>query len=660
MLAQAQRTFGFVFPVYVIVTKCDEIEGFSAFCRELPSRNRDDIFGWSSPYQLDASFAPEWVDEAFNGISQDLQRLQSEILVERSELRDPDAVFLFPEEFVQMRSSLGIYLERLFRETAYREAFRFRGLYFCGDVSEPPAPEPKPEDGEMLPIEHLLPEIAPPSTQQPVLQLVKSPIFVKRLFEEKIFSECGLGRPLARVFLTKSRTVSYIQGAAALFALVLLAGTWFSTRRLSGDRDRILPALEKMTYSLPKSEGPSQRRAFGLGLLKSLDVAANVHFWSVFQPASWFSPMDDNVTLVMKVACEQWVFSAIQAELTQRKTALLYPQPAPPPEAAAAVAAKPSDAPTDDSAAAPLEPAITGLESAPEYQSLSMLVSQLQSLEEATAIYESLRQQNQTATPDRIGKLLSYLDLSDVRPSGHLALALMQATGPAATFTATDIAAASDSVRKLIGDLLRDWFENNEAWEDVEQLRQSISDLQRGRATTYDQLKNLIALIGQVQNDFTDPNFRWLGNTNLDLPASLQRVSVNPLAGPKDTELVSYARLQGDGYFTRLRNNLRDERTPLTGGALLDLKNPIDISPGTKGLQVALANTLNLPFMGEPIKPDPIQITLEQSPPDVETRPPDRSAAAPGEVLQRLRAVWIARHSRWHWWDLSAISRWRN
>lgn len=159
MLAQAQRTFGFVFPVYVIVTKCDEIEGFSAFCRELPSRNRDDIFGWSSPYQLDASFAPEWVDEAFNGISQDLQRLQSEILVERSELRDPDAVFLFPEEFVQMRSSLGIYLERLFRETAYREAFRFRGLYFCGDVSEPPAPEPKPEDGEMLPSSTCFPRL---------------------------------------------------------------------------------------------------------------------------------------------------------------------------------------------------------------------------------------------------------------------------------------------------------------------------------------------------------------------------------------------------------------------------------------------------------------------------------------------------------------------
>jgi type VI secretion system protein ImpL len=595
MLTQAQRTLGFVFPVYVVVTKCDEIEGFSAFCRELPSRSRDDIFGWSSPYQLDAAFAPEWVDEAFNGVAADLQRLQSEILVERSELRDPDAVFLFPEEFARMRPTLGIYLERLFRETAYREAFRFRGLYFSGDITEPAAPEPAPEEGaENLPIEYQVPEIAPAVARQAAIQLPKSPCFAKRLFDDKIFAERGLARPLARVFLTRSRTVTYIQAAAAVLALILFTGTWFSYRRLTGDRDRIVPPLDRMTSSL-KANTPEEAKTFGLGLLNSLDLASNVRFFSVFQPASWFSPLDDNVTLVMKVACEQWVFAAFQAELVQRKNKLLYGQGGAQIVPAVATSASPQAAATtggDD------PQVVTGsLDSVPEYQVLLRFVNELASLSDAVSTYEDLRQQGQTPTPDRIRHLLGYIGLADVRATGHLAAALVSASGPSAAFSPADIGTASDSIRKLVDDVLKDWFDNNQAWDDVGRLQQAIGALQRGQASSYDKLQELVSLINQVQSDFTDPNFRWLGNTGMELPPTLKRVCINPLSSAQNAELAAYANNLGSGYFVSLRDNLREARTSLTGGPLLDLKNPIDLSAGTKQLQMSVDNLLNLPFM---------------------------------------------------------------
>jgi type VI secretion system protein ImpL len=607
MLAQAQRVLGFLFPVYLIVTKCDRIEGFDAFCRELPSKSRDDIFGWSSPYQLDASFTPEWVEEAFNTTSQELQRLQSEIFVECSELPNPDEVFLFPEEFARLRIPLGVYLDRLFRETAYRESFRFRGLYFCGDFSQYAAPAQEPPAQVDAVAEPWMAAIAPATPPPATFSVRRTPAFLKRLFEEKIFSECGVARPLARVFLTKSRTVAYIQTAAAALALILIAGTWFSYQRLAGDRDRLLPALLKMTSLVPPSQTLDQKKSFGLGLLQSMDAAATVNFWSVFQPASWFSPLDDSVTQMMKTACEQWVFSALQADLLDRKTKLLYTAPAAAPKDDQKAA---DGADSDDGKDEADVPAITSLESAAEYQQLDKFVAGLRAIYEATGIYENLRQQGQMESLDRIRKLLSYLELSDIRPRGHLAVALQTATGPPAPITSADIETASETVRQLVGALLRDWFDNNVAWNDVEQLRQSISDLQRGQSTNYQQLKDLVNLIGQAESDFTDPNFRWLSNTSLELPAALQRVSVNPLAGPQSVQLTGYARQLGEGYLNQLRTNLRDESTALTG-PLLEIKNPIGLSSGTKQLEEAVENTVNLPFLATTVEPRAIQITLE-------------------------------------------------
>ena len=61
-LWQAQKILGMSFPVYVIVTKCDEIAGFRSLCRELPAHARivinhltdiidqfDDLFGRPIP-----------------------------------------------------------------------------------------------------------------------------------------------------------------------------------------------------------------------------------------------------------------------------------------------------------------------------------------------------------------------------------------------------------------------------------------------------------------------------------------------------------------------------------------------------------------------------------------------------------------------------------
>src|SRR5438105_12361655 len=67
-LWQSQRILGMRLPVYLLVTKCDEVTGFASFCNQLPTRLRTQMFGWSNPSTLETAYQPDFVPEAFESI----------------------------------------------------------------------------------------------------------------------------------------------------------------------------------------------------------------------------------------------------------------------------------------------------------------------------------------------------------------------------------------------------------------------------------------------------------------------------------------------------------------------------------------------------------------------------------------------------------------
>ena len=144
LLTRAQRRFGFTFPLYVVVTKCDVVEGFGSFCRQLPEHRLEDVFGWSAPWSFETGHKPEWTDNAFDSVGQELEELRNEILVEKGDLPNADEVFLFPSAFQALRAPLRVFLDRLLRESVYRETFGARGLYFTGEIQPEAAPESLP------------------------------------------------------------------------------------------------------------------------------------------------------------------------------------------------------------------------------------------------------------------------------------------------------------------------------------------------------------------------------------------------------------------------------------------------------------------------------------------------------------------------------------
>src|SRR5689334_2107368 len=105
-LWQAQKILGMRLPIYILVTKCDEITGFSSFCRQLPEKLHRQMFGWSNPSTLETAYRPELVEMAFESIHKHLSWLQFEIHAERDDIDDADALFLLPPEMQSMREPL--------------------------------------------------------------------------------------------------------------------------------------------------------------------------------------------------------------------------------------------------------------------------------------------------------------------------------------------------------------------------------------------------------------------------------------------------------------------------------------------------------------------------------------------------------------------------
>ena len=179
----AQKALGMTFPAYVFVTKCDHIPGFRSYVSELPKHLQDNIFGWSTPYSVHAAYVSEWLDQAFVNLNNAIYKTQLEIFAESEVVEDSDGVFVFPAEFQTLIEPLRIYVNHIFKESAYHESFMFRGVYFTGDA-ELDAPVSTELGGAYTPI--------PPGGRA-------KPVFLKHVFEKKIFLEYPLARREHRI-----------------------------------------------------------------------------------------------------------------------------------------------------------------------------------------------------------------------------------------------------------------------------------------------------------------------------------------------------------------------------------------------------------------------------------------------------------------------------
>ena len=185
----------------------------------------------------------------------------------------------------------------------------FRGVYFTGDA-ELDAPVSTELGGAYAPI--------PPGTRA-------KPVFLKQVFEKKIFLEYPLARPVFRTVLARNRWA--LAGQIACLAFLIIGGLALGLSRNSLQKEAaafrpVLLDVEKdLTQIRDVEQSASQQltaadqlqRMQGVDPTKVLDgmqaISAGTlkSFWL---PASWMSDLDDRLDMALNITFSKIVLGS--------------------------------------------------------------------------------------------------------------------------------------------------------------------------------------------------------------------------------------------------------------------------------------------------------------------------------------------------------------
>ncbi len=127
-IEEIMRMLGALFPVYVLVTKCDLVRGMKEFAEQLPLSAQEQAMGCMNP---DAAVDVDgFVDGVFESLTARLRRLRL-YMVPQGGGKMALHVLLFPEEFGHVKRGLKVFVSGLTAQNVYRDSPFLRGIYFA-------------------------------------------------------------------------------------------------------------------------------------------------------------------------------------------------------------------------------------------------------------------------------------------------------------------------------------------------------------------------------------------------------------------------------------------------------------------------------------------------------------------------------------------------
>ncbi|MBX2807776.1 MAG: hypothetical protein KTR20_04010 [Cellvibrionaceae bacterium] len=129
---QLQKVTGFILPVYLIVSNCEQLEGFEAFWSAWDEKPSDTMFGWSNPARIDTAFSISWVKDAFATITAAIKKAQLTIASQGKDIADIDGFILFDRAFKNLQAPLSELVKYAFARSSFQEALPLRGIWFSG------------------------------------------------------------------------------------------------------------------------------------------------------------------------------------------------------------------------------------------------------------------------------------------------------------------------------------------------------------------------------------------------------------------------------------------------------------------------------------------------------------------------------------------------
>ena len=144
-IEEAIEQLGVDFPVYLLITKCDLLEGFAEFFAALPARVVNQAVGWIDDPAAGITGGPPRGTAAFrrfqDGLESTYQRLMvlgTSVLNGKIVEEQRQPLFCFPEEFRVLTSRLAVFAEKVASEDVRYHTPLLRGAFWSSALQQGP------------------------------------------------------------------------------------------------------------------------------------------------------------------------------------------------------------------------------------------------------------------------------------------------------------------------------------------------------------------------------------------------------------------------------------------------------------------------------------------------------------------------------------------
>lgn len=260
-IQELHTQLGINFPIYVMITKSDLINGFSEFFSNLDQEDRKQV--WGTTFALDSQTHPcHAFDAEFDALvhrlqEQSLGRVNSEKSIERRA-----AIIGFPKQLQLLKSELNEFLSDIFESTHYEKNAMLRGVYFTSGTQEG------------MPIDRLVNQLAY-NQQQNTLQSTGKSYFISDLLIKVAFAESTL----AGIDLKLEKRLSWLRrfsGAGIATVVFALSLTWTGGYLYS--QDYIADVDQNLEQSLLQAKNISRYESSPISTLPLLNNLKSAAF----------------------------------------------------------------------------------------------------------------------------------------------------------------------------------------------------------------------------------------------------------------------------------------------------------------------------------------------------------------------------------------------
>ncbi len=213
------QRLGLRFPVYLVFTKSDLLNGFVEFFEEFSRTQREAIWGCTfSKDQLDDTNPKALFEKEYQALYDSLIQIRFAKLSPGIKREQRGLIFAFPMEFLSAKENLSYLIGKVFQPNPYQESPLFRGFYFTSGTQEG------------VPIDRVLQTLAnafgltAETVQQFNPEMQTKSYFIKDVFTEIIIPDERLVRLNSRAARSKRLLKVGIISAAAVGLLLFVLG----------------------------------------------------------------------------------------------------------------------------------------------------------------------------------------------------------------------------------------------------------------------------------------------------------------------------------------------------------------------------------------------------------------------------------------------------